>query len=173
MGEQASLFPGNRGCGKRDKSASVALVGSDGVRCVVVRLNIELESPNRAAFSRWGASGPIKKKREAARVGVLATLGANGTWTRIVSKKIDGVRVRGTETLPCYRPAPSRVVITRLSFGELDKDNAGMAAKPVWDGIADAFGLPNDRELQKSGDVQQSKCRKGTSGVLIELFFSG
>lgn len=64
---------------------------------------------------------------------------------------------------------PSRIVIVRLSSGELDRDNAWSSSKPVWDALAKFFGLPNDRELQKAGDVRQEKAPRGKGGVRIEV----
>ena len=71
-------------------------------------------------------------------------------------------------TLDTKEP-PSRVVLTRLSAGELDRDNAWSSSKPVWDAIAEVFGLPNDRELQKAGDVLQEATKRGVFGVRIEM----
>lgn len=65
--------------------------------------------------------------------------------------------------------APSRVVIVRLSSGELDRDNAWSSSKPVWDAIAKFYGLPNDRALQNAGDVRQEKAPRGKGGVRLEL----
>lgn len=160
MADQVPLFPGNRGCGKREMGAAITDMdivrrrsdeGYQG-RLVIVRINgVKLESPNRSATVSRGArmaqAGRTKKLRETVRVHILGALGVG------------------------HAP-PSSVVVTRLSFGELDRDNAWSSCKPVFDGIADAFGLPNDRELQKSGDVRQSKCARGTSGVIVELYFA-
>lgn len=173
-GDNLGLFPGNRGCGVCDRGAAVVIIPDDG-RCVgyqdlrkrslqsgehmthhgrriIVRLDgVKLESPNRSATVSRGArmaqAGRTKKLRAQVKLHIISALGLG------------------------HAP-PSRVVVTRLSFGELDRDNAWASAKPVFDGVADAFALPNDRELQKNGDVAQSKCKKGTSGVIIELYFS-
>lgn len=119
---------------------------------MLVRIDgVKLESPNRSATVSRGArmaqAGRTKRLRETVRVHVLGALGVGHT-------------------------PPSRVVVTRLSFGELDTDNAWSSCKPCFDGIADAFGLPNDRELQKRAEVHQARCKRGTSGVLVEMFFS-
>lgn len=161
---QVPLFPGNRGCGVRDRGAAVTQMDlrtaslAEGEhatylgRCVVVRLDgVKLSSPNTSRFTTRGGAmaqaSAIKKLRRDVKLHIISALGLGHV-------------------------APSRVVITRLSFGELDRDNAWSSAKPVFDGVADAFTLANDRELQKNGDVQQCKCKRGTSGVVIELFFS-
>ena len=164
MGEQQPLFAGNRGCGKRDKPATVieqCLVqhrGSDGhsnflpMRRVTVRIDgLELKPINRSAVisrgGRMAQAAATRKTRNRVKLEIIAAVGLDS-------------------------PAPSRVVVTRLSFGTLDRGAVWEACKPVWDGIADAFTLTSDRELQERGDVALGKCARGTKGVVIEMFFS-
>ena len=173
MGDQVPLFAGNRGCGVRDRGAAVVIIPDDGRRvvqqdlrtaslqsgehmthfgrCVVVRIDgVKLESPNRSATVSRGArmaqAGRTKKLRAQVKLHIIAALGLG------------------------HAP-PSRVVVTRISAGELDMDNAWSSCKAVFDGVADAFNLPNDRELQKRAAVRQMKSKPRTRGVLIELFF--
>lgn len=180
MADQVPLFPGNRGCGKRERGAAVVehpfASTLTGERCVVIRIDgMKTKPKNRTRFASRGgmfaSAAEVAEIRERTRKSVLEALGANSSWKRRVVKKIDGVRVRGLETLPCHKPGPSRVVITRLSSGRMDKGSAAEALKPVWDGIADAFGLPDDYELQERGEERRDKCKPGTSSIVVELFF--
>jgi hypothetical protein len=146
VSDQTKLF--HAGSGVRDRSGVVAVVG----KIVVLRIDgVKLTSPNGIRGMSKGASyshmARIRKLRERIKLEVSAAFGADD-------------------------PVPTRVVITRRSFGELDRDNAWSSAKPVWDGIADAFGLPNDRALQNAGDVRQEKCKRGTFGIVLEFSFA-
>ena len=170
MGDQVPLFPGNRGCGKREKPAAVITKGSmlvidgtlgpdgsfDGIHVaqkqVTIRIDgLELKPKNRSRFTTKGGAmaeaAATRKARNRVKLEIVAAVGLR------------------------HAP-PSRVVVTRLSFGTLDRGAVWEACKPVWDGIADAFELKSDRELQEQGDVAQGKCARGTKGVIIELFFS-
>jgi hypothetical protein len=166
---QQPLFPGNRGCGQRERGAAVVEMGGwsghpqhGTERHVVIRIDgIKTKPKNRSRFTTKGGAmaeaAATRKIRFAVRARIRDVFGLEHGPIHIVGPGA---------------PRPSRVVLTRLSFGELDRGAVWEAMKPVWDGVADGLGLRDDRELQKSGDVQQAKCKRGTSGVVIELLFS-
>lgn len=143
---QQKLF--HAGSGQRPREAAFVIVG----QVVTVRLDgVKLVSPNAnhtaTRGSRYAELGRIKRLKGAVMLAVRAAVG-----------------VGSAGELP-------RVVITRRSFGELDRDNAWSSAKPVFDGVAMALGLADDRALQKLGDVVQEKCARGTFGVVITIDF--
>lgn len=64
---------------------------------------------------------------------------------------------------------PATVRLTRLSRGRLDDDNLRGALKAVRDGIADAFGVPdNDPRLRFEYD-QAPRGDKLQGSVLVEV----
>ena len=63
---------------------------------------------------------------------------------------------------------PVTVTLTRHSAGELDDDNLRGALKAVRDGIADAFGVP-DNDPRLRFEYEQAKCARGHYGVFIEI----
>lgn len=63
---------------------------------------------------------------------------------------------------------PVEVTMTRLSSGRLDDDNLQGAFKAVRDGIADAYGIP-DNDPRLVWLYGQEKCRRGDFGVRIVL----
>jgi hypothetical protein len=147
---QQKLF--HVGSGRRDRAGAVAEIG---LGRVMIRIDgVKLTTPNAVRFATKG--------------GIMANAAR-------VRKIVERVR------LECYRifgppgshEPPMRCTVTRLSSGELDMDNAWSSCKPVFDGIALAFGLPNDRELQKRSSVAQQKTARGTFGVLIEFEWEG
>lgn len=187
MGEQQPLFAGNRGCGKRDKPAAVVdIVARRGDqtawRKVIVRIDgFETKPKNRSHIAsvgaRMGEAEDTRKARKRVKLAIFEAVGINATWTHKVTTKVKGIYVTGDVTEGCHRPAPARVVVTRLSSNagtsnEMDRGAVWEALKSTWDGIADAFGLASDRDLQREGDVAQAKCKPGTKGIVIELFFS-
>lgn len=199
MGDQALLFPGNRGCGKRDQPAGVVIIPDDGRRvgyqdlrtaslqsgehmtfrgrCVVVRINGMQTKPNNGVrfTSKGGAmaqASDIRKQRARVRLEILAALGINATYEHKVTTRVGKTYVTNVVTSGCHKPAPTRIALTRLSSGKgLDKGGLWEAMKAVVDGIADAFGLVDDRELQENAEMKNGKCARKSSGVVIELFF--
>jgi len=61
---------------------------------------------------------------------------------------------------------PAVVTMTRISPGTLDDDNLRPALKSIRDGIADAFGVPdNDPRIEWRYD--QAKAKRGQYGVRV------
>lgn len=60
------------------------------------------------------------------------------------------------------------VTMTRISAGTLDDDNLAGACKHVRDGIADAFGVP-DNDPRIVWRCQQEKCKRGQHGVRVDI----
>lgn len=144
--EQQKLF--HRGSGVRSREPAFTVVG----RVVTVRLDgVKLVSPNRnhtaTRGSRFAENARVQKLKGAVALAVRAAVGAVTL-----------------ERLP-------RVVVTRRSFGTLDRDNAWSSCKPVFDGVAHALGLKDDRALQELGDVAQEKCARGSFGCVITIDF--
>lgn len=63
---------------------------------------------------------------------------------------------------------PVVVTMTRLSAGKLDDDNLQGACKAVRDGIADAYGIP-DNDPRITWRYNQERCERGKFGVRIEV----
>lgn len=63
---------------------------------------------------------------------------------------------------------PATVTLTRYSAGTLDDDNLRGALKAVRDGIADAFGVPdNDPRIRFA--YAQAKAKRGEFGVQVRI----
>lgn len=60
------------------------------------------------------------------------------------------------------------VTMMRLSAGTLDDDNLQGACKHVRDGIADAFGVP-DNDPRIVWRYAQERCKRGQYGVRVEI----
>ena len=60
------------------------------------------------------------------------------------------------------------ITMTRVSAGTLDDDNLQGACKHVRDGIADAFGVP-DNDPRIEWRCQQEKCKRGQHGVRVDI----
>ena len=63
---------------------------------------------------------------------------------------------------------PLRVVLCRLSAGELDSDNLQGALKAIRDGLADALGL-KDNDPRVTWEYSQFKVKRGKFGVRVTL----
>lgn len=63
---------------------------------------------------------------------------------------------------------PIRVTMTRLSAGSLDDDNLQGAFKAIRDGVADAYGVP-DNDPRITWLYAQERCKRGEFGVRVEL----
>lgn len=63
---------------------------------------------------------------------------------------------------------PVTVTLTRYSAGTLDDDNLRSALKAVRDGIADAFGVP-DNDPRLCFTYQQAKAKRGEYGVQVRI----
>lgn len=63
-------------------------------------------------------------------------------------------------------PLPATVLLTRHSAGTLDDDNLRGALKAVRDGIADAFGVP-DNDPRLRFEYAQAKCARDAFGVHV------
>jgi hypothetical protein len=63
---------------------------------------------------------------------------------------------------------PVVVTMVRLSAGSLDDDNLQGAFKAIRDGVADAYGVPdNDPRIQWR--YAQERCKRGYFAVRIEV----
>lgn len=73
-----------------------------------------------------------------------------------------------------FRTAPMHCVVlmTRLSAGTLDGDNLCVSLKSIRDGVADAFGLP-DNDPRFTWNYAQEKCKRGQYGVRITITSKG
>lgn len=69
---------------------------------------------------------------------------------------------RGKPTLPVT------VTLVRLSAGKLDDDNLQGAFKAIRDGVADAYGVP-DNDQRITWRYDQERCPRGKFGVRIQL----
>jgi len=65
-------------------------------------------------------------------------------------------------------PLPLGIRLIRLSAGVLDSDNLQGSLKAIRDGVADAFGLP-DNSPQFSWSYGQERVAHGKYGVRIEI----
>lgn len=63
---------------------------------------------------------------------------------------------------------PVVVTMTRKSAGVLDDDNLQGSLKHIRDGIADAFGVP-DNDPRITWRYAQQKCKRGDFGVGVEI----
>lgn len=67
---------------------------------------------------------------------------------------------------------PVTVRLVRLSAGTLDDDNLQGALKAIRDGVADAYGIP-DNEPRIRWEYAQERCKRGAFGVRIEFHALG
>ncbi len=65
-------------------------------------------------------------------------------------------------------PLPCIVTMTRYGAGTLDDDNIRSALKGTRDGIADAFGIP-DNDPRIEWRYGQAKTKRGEYGVQIRI----
>lgn len=63
---------------------------------------------------------------------------------------------------------PFVVTMSRISAGTLDDDNLRVSLKAIRDGIADAFGLP-DNDPRIEWRYGQEKCKRGAYGVRVRI----
>lgn len=63
---------------------------------------------------------------------------------------------------------PVVVTMVRLSAGSLDDDNLQGAFKAIRDGVADAYGVPDNDPLI-AWRYSQERCKRGEFGVRIEV----
>jgi hypothetical protein len=63
---------------------------------------------------------------------------------------------------------PVTVRLVRLSSGTLDGDNLQGAFKAIRDGVADAYGIP-DNDPRIRWEYDQERCKRGCYAVRIEL----
>jgi len=103
-----------------------------------------------------------------------AGLNNRGHWRvaaqRAKQERSLALRVMGSElrTSGYTLTGPITITLTRISAGTLDDDNLQGACKHVRDGIADAFGVPdNDRRI--TWRYAQEKCKRGAFGVRVEV----
>lgn len=69
-------------------------------------------------------------------------------------------------------PLPAIVTMTRISTGTLDDDNLRPALKSIRDGIADAFGVP-DNDPRIEWRYAQAKGKRGDHAVRITIESNG
>lgn len=67
-----------------------------------------------------------------------------------------------------YPHLPVVVIMSRMSAGTLDDDNLRVSLKAIRDGIADAFGLP-DNDPRIEWRYGQEKCKRGAYGVRVRI----
>lgn len=65
-------------------------------------------------------------------------------------------------------PLPVVVTLVRLSAGTLDDDNLQGAFKAVRDGVADAYGIP-DNDPRLRFQYAQERAKRGTAGVRVVI----
>lgn len=61
---------------------------------------------------------------------------------------------------------PAMVTLVRISSGKLDDDNLQGAFKAIRDGVADAYGVP-DNDPRIAWKYAQERCERGRYGVRI------
>jgi len=71
-----------------------------------------------------------------------------------------------------YPTMPAIVTMTRISTGTLDDDNLRPALKSIRDGIADAFGVP-DNDPRIEWRYVQAKGKRGEHAVRIKIESNG
>lgn len=100
----------------------------------------------------------------------VAGLNAREHW-RTRAKRVHAERATSYMTISLERDKPGlpvAVSLVRLSAGTLDDDNLQGAFKAIRDGVADAYGVPdNDPRIQWR--YSQEKCGRGEFGVRIEV----
>jgi len=67
---------------------------------------------------------------------------------------------------------PAVVTLVRQSSGTLDDDNLRGALKGIRDGVADAFGVP-DNDPGLCWEYGQERAPRGVYGVRIEVVTGG
>jgi hypothetical protein len=100
----------------------------------------------------------------------VAGLNAREHWRKRAA------RVKGERQAACMgikslrnRPElPVTVRLVRLSGGTLDDDNLQGAFKAIRDGVADAYGIP-DNDPRIRWEYAQERCRRGIYAVRIEV----
>lgn len=100
----------------------------------------------------------------------VAGLNAREHWRKRAN------RVKSERTAACFsvksmrhKPdLPVTVTLVRLSSGTLDDDNMQGAMKAIRDGVADAYGIP-DNDPRIKWEYSQEKCKRGVYGVRIEV----
>lgn len=66
------------------------------------------------------------------------------------------------------KPLPAVVTLVRMSAGVLDDDNLQGALKSVRDGVADAYGIP-DNDSRITWRYSQERCGRGVFGVRVTI----
>lgn len=99
----------------------------------------------------------------------VAGLNAREHW-RKRSKRVRAERVAANFGIrsPGMPNLPVAVTLTRLSAGTLDDDNLQGAFKAIRDGVADAYGVP-DNDPRIAWRYSQERCKRGQFGVRIEV----
>lgn len=69
---------------------------------------------------------------------------------------------------PQSHPFPCIITLIRQSAGTLDDDNLRTSLKSVRDGIADAYGLP-DNDKRFTWRYDQEKSKRGVYGVRVRI----
>lgn len=154
MAEQAPLFPGNRGCGKRERSAADVAETRDRV---IVRIDgLETTTPNTTRFRTPGGARAHHRRNKVVRETV---------WARVLAAVGNRVRSRGVASIR----------VTRFSRGQLDDDNLIAAVKSARDGIAKAIGI-DDRWFSVTSAPGKIPfiCEQspGKPGLAIEVVFA-
>lgn len=100
----------------------------------------------------------------------VAGLNAREHWRKRATRvrfERDASRIR-VKTSADRPDLPVVVTLVRLSAGMLDDDNLQGAMKAIRDGVADAYGVPdNDPRIQWR--YAQERCKRGEFGVRIEV----
>lgn len=103
----------------------------------------------------------------------VAGLNAREHW-RKRAKRVRAERLAANFGIrsPKMPSLPIAVTLIRLSAGKLDDDNLQGAFKAIRDGVADAYGVPdNDPRIQ--WQYAQERCKRGEFGVRIEVVAAG
>lgn len=105
--------------------------------------------------------------------------GSHGHWRVKAERRKEQrleAKVECVAAFRCYKGEdvlfPSIVTMSRMSAGTLDDDNLRVSLKAVRDGIADAFGLP-DNDPRIEWRYGQEKCRRGAYGVRVRIERAG
>lgn len=94
---------------------------------------------------------------------------ARGHWSKRHARSAPQRRIVGLVLRPQLSALglPVRVLLTRMSAGELDDDNLRGALKAVRDGVADALGLRDDSDARVTWLYAQAKVPRGSWGFEV------
>jgi hypothetical protein len=98
--------------------------------------------------------------------------GSHGHWRKKAARRKLQREFAYVAMLRQPKPLPCVVTLTRISAGTLDDDAVPLALKSIRDGIADAFGVP-DNDPRIRFRYGQQKGKRGEYAVQIVITPTG